>query len=84
MALTLPEKCKPLTAITPFNAEKLPAKVTEEAGAKGKRFRDLSGKSRSLAAGSPERLSMEKQIEAVLDWFRTAPDSEVVTVKIVE
>jgi hypothetical protein len=58
--------------------------LLENATANGKRFRELSEKSRSLVAGSPERLSLEKEIEAVLDWFRTAPDSEVVTIKINE
>ena len=64
------------------SGKQVEARLTEKAGTMGKQFRDLSGKSRSLAAGSPERLSLEKEIEAVLDWFRTAPDSEVVTTNI--
>ena len=58
------------------------ARLTEKAMEKGKSYRDLSEKARSQPAGSPERISFEKDAEAVLDWFRTAPDSEVVTIKV--
>ena len=56
------------------------ARLTEKAMVKGKSYRDLSEKARSQPAGSPERIGFEKDAEAVLDWFRTAPDSEVVTI----
>ena len=57
------------------------ARLTKEATEMGKTFRDLSSKGRSHTPGSPERLHFEKEINAVLDWFRTAPDSEVVTIR---
>ncbi len=58
------------------------ARLTEKAMKKGKSYRDLSEKARSQPAGSPERIGFEKDAEAVLDWFRTAPDSEVVAIKL--
>lgn len=58
------------------------ARLTEKAMEKGKSYRDLSQKARSHPAGSPERMSFQKDAQAVLDWFRTAPDSEVVTIKV--
>ena len=66
------------------SGKQVETRLTEKAMTKGKSFRDLSEKSRDLAAGSPERLSLEKEIEAVLDWFRTAPDNEVVTIKVIK
>ncbi len=59
-------------------------RLTEEAMEKGKSFRDLSSKARSYPSGSPEQLRFKKEIDAVLDWFRTAPDSEVVTIRALE
>ena len=61
---------------------KVEARLTEKAMEKGKSYRDLSEKARSQPAGSPERKGFEKDAEAVLDWFRTAPDSDVVTIKV--
>jgi formylmethanofuran dehydrogenase subunit E len=63
------------------SGRKVEARLTKEAVEKGKTYRDLSEKARSHAAGSPERMGFEMDIEAVLNWFRTAPDSELVTVK---
>lgn len=57
------------------------ARLTKEAMEMGKNFRDLSNKSRSQTSGSPEQLRFDKEAKAVLDWFRTAPDSEVVAVR---
>lgn len=58
------------------------ARLTAKAIKKGKSYRNLSQKARSHPTGSPERMDFEKEAEAVLDWFRTAPDSEVVTIKV--
>jgi formylmethanofuran dehydrogenase subunit E len=57
------------------------ARLTKEAMEMGKSFRDLSSKSRSHTPQSPEQLRLEKETKAVLDWFRAAPDSEVVTIR---
>jgi formylmethanofuran dehydrogenase subunit E len=57
------------------------ARLTQKAVDMGKSFRNLSGKARSHTSGSPEQLRLENEIKAVLDWFRTAPDAEVVIVR---
>ena len=57
------------------------ARLTEKAEEMGKRFRELSDKSRSSAPGSPERVRFEKDKDAVLDWFRSAPDTEAVMIR---
>jgi formylmethanofuran dehydrogenase subunit E len=57
------------------------ARLTKEAMEMGKSFRNLSGKARAHPPGSPEHMRLENEIKAVLDWFRTAPDTEVVIVR---
>jgi formylmethanofuran dehydrogenase subunit E len=58
------------------------ARLTKKAMEKGKSYRELSEKAHSQPAGSPKRIGFEKEAEAVLDWFRTAPDSEVVIIEV--
>ena len=60
------------------------ARLTEEAMEKGKGFRELSSKSRTLKSGSPEQLALKKQIDDILNWYRTAPDEKVVTIKVLK
>jgi formylmethanofuran dehydrogenase subunit E len=60
------------------------ARLTEEAMEAGKGFRELSAKSRALKAGSREQLTVKKEIDDILDWYRTAPDEKVVTVKVLK
>lgn len=57
------------------------ARLTKEAMEMGKKFRDLSNKNRSHPPGSPDHLRFDKEAKAVLGWFRTAPDPEVVTIR---
>lgn len=63
------------------NDKQVKARLTQEAMDNGKRFRDLSSKSRALEVGSPEQIALKRKIDDVLDWFRTAPDEKVVTIK---
>ncbi len=63
------------------SGRRVEARLTQKAEEMGKSYRDLSASIRSAAAGSPERTRLEKDREAVLDWFRTAPDSDVVTIR---
>lgn len=60
------------------------ARLTEEAMGKGKGFRELSSKSRTMKAGSSEQLEIKKEVDDILDWYRTAPDEKVVTIRILE
>jgi formylmethanofuran dehydrogenase subunit E len=57
------------------------AHLTQRAEEMGKTYRDLSNQGRSCPPGSPDRLRIEKEMGAVLEWFRTAPDAEVVTIR---
>ena len=66
------------------NGKQVEARLTKEAMNRGKKFRELSDKARSIDDGSSERSAIQKEIDAVLEWFRTAPDSEVVTVKVLK
>ena len=61
--------------------KKVEARLTERAMENGKGYRELSAKSRSLKAGSPEQLAVKKEIENILNWYRTVPDREVVTIQ---
>jgi len=59
------------------------ARLTKGAEGKGKKFRELKGKATALPVGSAERQRLEKSVEDLLAWFRTAPDVEVVQVRVV-
>lgn len=66
------------------SGKKVEARLTEEAMGKGQGFRELSAKSRTLAAGSPEQSAVKKEIDDILNWYRTAPDEKVVAVTILD
>lgn len=66
------------------NGRQVEARLTRLAEEKAKPTRELSKKARALPAGSPERQRLEKEVEDVYAWFRTAPDAEVVTVRVVK
>jgi formylmethanofuran dehydrogenase subunit E len=57
------------------------ARLTKKAEEMGKNIRDLSSKSGSYTPGSPEQVRFQEEKNAILDWFRTAPDLEVVTIR---
>ncbi len=63
------------------SGRRVEAGLTEGALDKGRSFRELSRKARSYPTGSPEQVRFKNEIDAILDWFRTAPDSEVVTIR---
>jgi formylmethanofuran dehydrogenase subunit E len=58
------------------------ATLTKQAMKKALASRDLRNKARALPAGSAERRKLEEQVEATYTWLRTAPESEVVSVKV--
>jgi formylmethanofuran dehydrogenase subunit E len=68
-----------LTDVT--SGRQVEARLTQRAEEMGKTYRDLSNQGRSCPPGSPDRLRIEKEMGAVLEWFRTAPDAEVVTIR---
>ena len=64
--------------------KRVEARLTQEAVDNGKQFRALSSESRNYTTGSHEHLVYQKKRDAILDWFRTAPDADIVTVRILE
>ena len=64
------------------NHRQVEARLTKLAESKAKTSRDLKRRSRALPSGSPERQRMEREIEKILDWFRSAPEADVVAVKV--
>lgn len=66
------------------NGRQVEARLTKLAEEKAKPTREISKKARALPSGSPERQRLEKEVEEVYAWFRTAPDAEVVTVRVVK
>jgi hypothetical protein len=64
--------------------KRVEARLTQEAVDNGKQFRALSSESRNYTPGSPEHLVYQEKRDAILDWFRTTPDADIVTVRILE
>lgn len=59
------------------------ARLTERATEQAMTSRELLKKARALPVDSPARKELEQEVEAIFAWFRTAPESEVVVVKII-
>lgn len=77
------EKGQRLILTAEKNGRQVEARLSARAEEKGKKYRDLKAKATALSAASPERQRLEKGIEDLLEWFRTAPDVEVVHVRVV-
>jgi formylmethanofuran dehydrogenase subunit E len=60
------------------NGKQVEARLTEFADDKGATYREMKGKSRALPAGSKERQGVENEMAAIVEWFKSAPDAEVV------
>lgn len=65
------------------NKRQVEAKLTQKAEELGLKSRDLGKKAKGLPAGSPERIRIEQEIDGIYSWLKTAPDEEVVFVKVV-
>lgn len=62
------------------NNRKVEARLTGKAEALGLKSRELGKKAKTLPAGSPGRVQLEREIEEIFAWLKTAPDEEVVIV----
>jgi hypothetical protein len=58
------------------------AMLSQKTIEKGEATRELHKKYQTLPKESPERAKLEQEIDNIFDWFRTADESEVATVKI--
>ena len=66
------------------SGKQVEARLTEEAMEKGKGFRELSAKARSLKEGAAEQSAAKKEVDEILNWYRTAPDEKVVKIKVLK
>jgi len=57
------------------------ARITTGAMEKASGSREMAKQARSLPVGSPERKKLEQELDALYTWLKTAPETEVVTVK---
>jgi formylmethanofuran dehydrogenase subunit E len=64
------------------NNRQVEAQLTKKAEELGLRSRDLVEKSKELPIGAADRLQLEREVENIYNWLRTAPTDEVVTVNI--
>lgn len=62
------------------NKRQVEVRLTSKAEELGKKSLELNKKSAALLFSSPERLQLEKEIENIYAWLKTALDDEVVIV----
>lgn len=65
------------------NGHQVEARLTATANEKALSTREINKKARALPVGSPERKKLEQNLETIYTWLKTAPEAEVVTVKLV-
>lgn len=62
------------------NKRAVEARLTIKAEELGLKSRDIGNKAKVLPIGSPERVKLEREIESIYSWLRTAPTADVVVV----
>ncbi len=62
------------------NKRSVEVRLTKKAEELGLKSRDLGKKIKSLPAGSQERLTLEREVDDIYGWLKTAPTTEVVSV----
>lgn len=65
------------------NKRQIEARLTKKAEELGLKSRDLTKKAKSLPAGSSERFRLEREVEDIYMWLKTAPVDEVVTLMLI-
>lgn len=73
-----------LTLTAEKNGKQVEARLTKQAEEKGALSRELSKKARKLPAGSSERQRLEAEVEAIVSWFRTATERDIVVIQVVK
>ncbi len=63
------------------NKRQVEARLTRKAEGLGNSTRELRKKAGSLPKDSPDRKRLEQEVNEILEWLRTAPTAEVVTIK---
>lgn len=81
-ALTVIERDEHRLVLTASgNKKAVEARITAKAEKLGLKSRDFAKKAKALPSGSPERVKLEQEIEGIYSWLKTAPASEVVSVR---
>jgi formylmethanofuran dehydrogenase subunit E len=62
------------------NGRQVEARLTPKAEQLGLRSRDLGKRVQGLPSGTPERVQLEREVEDIYAWLKTAPTDEVVVV----
>jgi len=62
------------------NKRSVEARLTQKAEEKGLASRDLGKKAKVLPVNTPERVALEREVEEIYTWLRTAPADAVVIV----
>lgn len=62
------------------NKKQVEARLTVKAEQLGFKSRDLSKQAKDLPVGSPKRQQLEREIDEIHEWLRTAPTEEVVII----
>jgi len=62
------------------NKRSVEARLTKKAEEMGIASRDLGKKARVLSVKAPERVALEREVEDIFAWLRSAPTDEVVIV----
>lgn len=62
------------------NKRSVEARLTKKAEQMGLRSRDLGKKVKALPADAPEKAALEREIEEIYSWLKTAPVDDVVIV----
>ena len=66
------------------NKMSVEARLTKKAEDLGLKSRNLGKKAKGLPAGDPARMGIEREMEEIYTWLRTAPDDEVVIVTVLK
>ena len=62
------------------NKRLVEARLTKKAEEMGLKSRELGNKVKALSANAPERATLEREIEEIYTWLRSAPVDDVVIV----
>lgn len=63
------------------NKRSVEAHLTKKAEEMGLRSRDLGAKAKALPANAPEKVVLEREVEEIYTWLRSASAEDVVIVK---
>jgi formylmethanofuran dehydrogenase subunit E len=66
------------------NKRKVEARLTQKAEELGLKSRELGKKAKGLPVGASERVQIEREMEEIFSWLKTAPAEEVVIITLLD